>query len=384
MKRILVIMLAFCMFASVNAQETTSHWSVGLKAGVNHFYDKAPVGLNDFPFNFAGGVDVIYSANRYLGVGVEYLFLRRTRDVTNWSTGSDLTARNHEATFFISANLANAFAPNRIGKCWNLYLKGGTGVAFYKYNNYYLQSINAPKTTDSDKMLVFYTGLSSEWNITKSIAIFLEGQYRFYHRGGISGFNSSKAEAWTALGGLRFKFGPYKNNHVKNGIVPAAPVVVEIPKPEPKPEPAPAPKPEPKPEPAPAPKPEPKPEPKPVITVEEQKIIIDAFENLQFDTNKATIKATSYPSLDKLAELLKKYPNTTTTLSGYTDNTGNRAYNVDLSKRRANAVKDYLVNKGIAATRISADGFGPENPVAENTTAAGRAKNRRVEIDVKQ
>jgi outer membrane protein OmpA-like peptidoglycan-associated protein len=148
-----------------------------------------------------------------------------------------------------------------------------------------------------------------------------------------------------------------------------------------KPAPAPAPKPEPKVEPKPEPKQEPKVEPKP-LPKEEQAVVETAFKNLTFETGKAVIK-NGKSDLDKLAEILNKYPNAKVTLSGHTDNTGSDAINDKLSQNRADAVKTYLVGKGVKSTQITATGYGSKQPVAPNTTAGGRATNRRVEIDVK-
>jgi len=84
--------------------------------------------------------------------------------------------------------------------------------------------------------------------------------------------------------------------------------------------------------------------------------------------------------LDRLAETMKEYPTVTIDIKGYTDATGNDGINIPLSKRRAKSVKTYLEKKGIAATRITSEGYGSANPIATNNTKEGRAKNRRVEI----
>ena len=84
--------------------------------------------------------------------------------------------------------------------------------------------------------------------------------------------------------------------------------------------------------------------------------------------------------MDKVYETLKAFPKTEIAIRGYTDNTGNYDYNVMLSRKRANAVRDYLVRKGINPLRITAEGYGPANPIATNSTAKGRAKNRRIEF----
>jgi len=84
--------------------------------------------------------------------------------------------------------------------------------------------------------------------------------------------------------------------------------------------------------------------------------------------------------LNQLADILNKYPNAKLTIEGHTDNTGSNAYNLTLSNNRAKAVVDYLVNKGIAVSRLNGVGFGEDKPVTTNNTAEGRTLNRRVEL----
>ena len=84
--------------------------------------------------------------------------------------------------------------------------------------------------------------------------------------------------------------------------------------------------------------------------------------------------------MNQLADILKKYPNAKLTIEGHTDNTGSNAYNKKLSDNRAKAVLDYLVNKGIDASRLTAVGYGEDKPVTSNKNAEGRTHNRRVEL----
>lgn len=120
---------------------------------------------------------------------------------------------------------------------------------------------------------------------------------------------------------------------------------------------------------------------KPVIyvTEEDKKVVKDAIKNLEFDLGKATIRAHSYPSLDRVAQLLVD-KNFSLKLAGHTDNTGSSELNMRLSKDRAEAIKSYLVDKGANASRIEATGYGQTQPIATNKTAAGRQANRRVEF----
>ncbi|MCP4603706.1 MAG: OmpA family protein [Proteobacteria bacterium] len=101
-----------------------------------------------------------------------------------------------------------------------------------------------------------------------------------------------------------------------------------------------------------------------------------------FDTGKAILKPQSYPNLEDLLEVMKTKTTTRIELSGHTDNAGDASANLKLSKERANAVKNYLVKKGVSAKRIDAVGYGQTRPIASNKTSFGRKKNRRTEVRI--
>ena len=108
-----------------------------------------------------------------------------------------------------------------------------------------------------------------------------------------------------------------------------------------------------------------------------------AAASIFFATGSSKLLATSNVALNNVVAILKANPGYQVDINGYTDNQGNADKNKALSQARANAVSDYLIKQGIDASRLSAAGFGDENPVADNKTAAGKAKNRRVEMKVR-
>ncbi len=109
---------------------------------------------------------------------------------------------------------------------------------------------------------------------------------------------------------------------------------------------------------------------------------LDIPSDVSFDTNRYDIKPNLRPILDRFATTLNENPVTTVTIIGHTDSTGTDAINNPLSVNRAASTRDYLVARGVAANRIAIDGRGSREPIADNNTVEGRAKNRRVEVFV--
>jgi OOP family OmpA-OmpF porin len=108
-----------------------------------------------------------------------------------------------------------------------------------------------------------------------------------------------------------------------------------------------------------------------------EKIIITL--NVEFDTNKAIVKDKYYGEIKRVADFMKAFPDTTAAIEGHTDNISSAAYNQKLSEKRANSVRQYLIDKfGIDGSRLTATGYGLTKPIASNDTEEGRQKNRRV------
>jgi OOP family OmpA-OmpF porin len=143
------------------------------------------------------------------------------------------------------------------------------------------------------------------------------------------------------------------------------------------PAPVPEPVPVPVPEPVPVVVPPPAPAPKPVIIEKGRQTL-----NVEFDFDKSTIKKGYYQDIDNLAQVMKDYPDLSVVIEGHTDSVGTAAYNKKLSQERADAVKKYMVEKGIDANRLKAQGFGEDKPIASNETNEGQQQNRRVEAAV--
>lgn len=109
-------------------------------------------------------------------------------------------------------------------------------------------------------------------------------------------------------------------------------------------------------------------------------IILNMPNNVTFDSSSATLKPAGANTLTGVAMVLKEYPKTAVNVIGYTDSTGGHDLNMRLSQQRADSVASSLIAQGVDANRIRTSGMGPANPIASNSTAEGKAQNRRVEI----
>ncbi|WP_445386577.1 OmpA family protein [Robiginitalea sp. IMCC44478] len=120
----------------------------------------------------------------------------------------------------------------------------------------------------------------------------------------------------------------------------------------------------------------------PEVTEEVQKQLNEYARTILFDTGKASLKTESVSVFVDIIKILNEYPNAKFTVEGHTDSVGSEKLNQQLSEKRANSVRDFLIKEGIAADRLTAVGYGESRPIASNNTRAGRTQNRRVEINL--
>lgn len=114
----------------------------------------------------------------------------------------------------------------------------------------------------------------------------------------------------------------------------------------------------------------------------ENGIVVTLKNEILFDTGSAVLSSQAQKTLTDLNRVLKKYPENIIVVQGHTDSTGTAAYNKQLSIERAKAVYDFILNNGLKTSALSYEGYGPNAPIADNSTAEGRAKNRRVELKI--
>lgn len=118
------------------------------------------------------------------------------------------------------------------------------------------------------------------------------------------------------------------------------------------------------------------------VTKKGDEITLNMPGDITFSTGSANLSSDFHKVLDSVAKVLNKYEKTVVSVVGYTDNTGKDSLNLELSAQRAQSVADYLMKKKVKKERFVIDGLGKSNPIASNSTKAGREKNRRVEISL--
>jgi len=378
-----------------------SHWSFGIKGGSNYFR-VAPGALtrgDQFHLIFGGNLE--YSINPLVGLGVEYMYNPYGHDYQlNATQTGKLEGRTHDVLMYASINLMNLLVPNRTA-FWskmNIYGDAGVGVGFYQFK---LSDASGNVIVDSRDLgdgvpetPMAKLGLNMEYNISRTIALGGEVQYRYYDRTNLGGYTISKgnSDALTATIGLKFKLGANgSKQHARNISMceyypQPAPVIIEK-----------------------------------IVkdnTIETNNrlnaleakndslnakikkmnddldslstngnngpgVVKSSFQNIEFEFGSEKLTRDSYPTLNEIAVTLKdNSAKVRLSVAGYTDYVGTDEYNQALSVRRANSVRAYLLTQHVAASSVTIIGYGEKDPIATNNTSEGRQKNRRVEFQI--
>jgi OOP family OmpA-OmpF porin len=286
---------------------------------------------------------------------------------------SQLFNGNHDKTSGALANVWYDFkTPTGLFSVVHPYLGGGLGAV--RFNN------NGGLDHEYNTEFGYQAGAGVGFDVTRNLTVSLDYRHLWTQLGGFKPFFPAPVEyndrylANTALLGVRYSFG-------------AAPAAVAVASPPPAP---------------PPPVPEPAviasaPPPPPVVVapppcnppagfkvdanchIIDQVIVVRAVD---FELNSARLTLPAQQTLDQVAQSLSAQSALRAEIQGYTDSTGAVAYNMKLSQARADAVRSYLIEQGVSGSSLTARGFGPDNPIATNSTAAGRAQNRRVTFSV--
>jgi len=356
-----------------------SHWSLGIKGGVNYFRIAANTVNRSYQYHFTVGGILEYTLNPLLGFGLEY-----SNNPFSCPTPTiDITGGTNDILLYGSINLSNLLIPNRTGNSkFNVYGDGGFGFAFYNF------SLN-DGGNQTDQSAMAKIGLNVEYTLSKSLSLGVQGQYRYYNWKLEQVNTIYNTEAATATIGIRYKFNATgKKQHVRNINVgeyspKPAPIIIE----------------------------------KVVkdntpetlnrlkdleaenaalnskiqkinddlqaLSAKEPVAVNTSFQNIEFEFGSEKLDVSAYKTLDQLADILiQNSASVKLNVAGYTDYIGSAEYNRILSVKRANAVRNYLLAKKVPSSRISIAGYGEDNPIAPNTSVIGRQKNRRVEFQI--
>jgi OOP family OmpA-OmpF porin len=403
-------------FYSLKEDRSFAHWSWGINVGGNIFdgdvQESCKKLIPTSKLCLTLGANVERTFNPIFGLGLEYMFIPYRADPPG---NNKLKGDAHEVDVYLSINFLNLLYPEERGQQWGIFLNAGMGMSFYnaKMTNeetgeVVLDSKNNPMNITGGKSYVLPFALLVEYNITKDFAVGLKAEYRMHNKDNFEGHvvnirqGNNNDGFMTGTLTFRHKLHLGKEAHTRN-LSYGRPYIVEesvgtiedlrrdIRKLDV----------------------EYRDEVKPRIEnmeqqvskifvmekqvskipeMEEQIVIISEttermidldLKEIEFSLASDVIKPEYYSSIDKVAEVMRENPSYQLEIIGHTDVTGNKEYNTALSEKRANSVRNYLINKGIQGNRISALGRNYFHPVATNQTEEGRKMNRRVEFIVK-
>ncbi|MDR1730287.1 MAG: OmpA family protein [Prevotellaceae bacterium] len=399
------------LFYTLDRDKEFAHWSAGVGVGGSLFdgdiYESAkrvlPTARLDWGFN--GFIE--RSFNPIWGLGLEYTAIPyyANTDIDH------LNGFSNELDIYLSINLLNLFYKTRPQK-WGIFFNIGMGMS--RYNAKMTNRNNGDEIRDAygkpmdlkggNAWVWPFAGLL-EYNFSKHFAVGLKAEYRMHDKDNFEGYVENIREGnWNdafELLTLTLRYKPHfgKEVHVRNysygdpdtreleerlalmellvaemalqdtccinNTEKIAWLEAELAK---KPDTVVV-------------------EKETVKTISEERIrqvFNEALHGIHFETNKADIKPVSYPILDNVVTIMKENPGYMLEIIGHTDNVGAAAFNLDLSRRRALSVRNYLIRYGVSEYRLTYEGKGLTEPIATNSTAEGRALNRRVEFIVRQ
>lgn len=390
------------------AKEEFSRWSVGVEFGANAFDGDIRIAGSDTKILNAPsiGAYVEYGVNPTVSGGLAYNYHR----IYAYNSKYSFTSNMHQLYPFIGVNFVSLFSREHTSR-WGFWGTVGIGLANYSSQKQVNTGTSSdPVYTDyaslkNKKALTIPVSAQLEYNISDRIAVNARYQYAGFNRDDVEGGGPQPKDNYNGVTndflasvsvGLRWKFTGDKR-HVRNinpqtyqplccneipDVQPAdtdslerelddlkrrmeelenrAPDTVRI---------------------------EPSVQEIPFVAVPQQKYEqeqVIVFERtmwgINFETDKAVIKSESYPILDNVVDIMQEHPGYRLKIKGHTDDVGRKDYNMDLSRRRAASVKIYMQEKGIAGERIETEGYGDTQPIANNNSAYGRSRNRRVDF----
>ena len=408
-----------------------AHWSIGGGIGISMFDgDINESAKRVFP---AAAVDYVITGNiertfnPVWGLGIGYSYIPYAADPDK--STHQLRGRAQEADIYLSLNMLNLFYRYRPQK-WGIFFNVGMGMSLYSAkmtdsNTGFVvkDHLNNPMDLTDGVAIVWPMAALVEFNMSRYWAVGFKAEYRLHDKDNYEGYTENVRQGnWNdafELFSLTLRYKPHfgKEHHVRNmsygevnmreinrrlaemenmiknmnkvdtccanntgriAIIekrleqkPDTVVIIREVQSAPSVVPA-------------APSVAPAPQDDGFVDDRTKKIFNEALRGVQFETARADIRPVSQPILEKVVNVMKENPKFDLDIIGHTDNVGDAKSNLDLSDRRAHAVRMYLMNKGVDGTRLTSSGKGLTEPVATNNTAEGRALNRRVEFIVKQ
>jgi len=396
---------------TLTQNKSFAHWSIGVGIGTSIFDGdiredvKRVVPSASLDYTLTANIERTF--NPIFGFGVGYAYIPYGAEPKG--TNNELKGTAQEVDAYLSVNMANLFYRSRPQR-WGVFLNVGMGMSFYnaKMTDKTTGDVVNGMDLEGGKAWVWPIALLVEYNLSKYWALGLKGEYRLHDKDNYEGYVTNVRQgnwndAFEVLT-LTFRYKPHfgKSYHVRNlsygdpsmrdvnrrlaemenmirnmktdtccnkldklekqvqqkvdtafveERLKAARIVNSTER---------------------------------GVDDRTKKTFNESMRGIQFETARADIKPISYPILDKIVTIMKENPKFDLEIIGHTDNAGNPQSNLDLSDRRAHAVRTYLMNKGIESFRLVSVGRGEANPIATNSTPEGRALNRRVEFVVRQ